>query len=349
MKKLLLIGSNCVHTYNFFHLVKSYFDQVVLVTDEVHDIEDSKISSCYHVDSSLKKWSNYFTAIQAYKEILKNEKPDVIHIQQISTYSYLLLRALKLSKLIKIPVVLTTWGSDVLLLPHKGFVFKKMVQYVLNHCDRHTTDAQFVADKMDLLSHKKLNTVIANFGINIIDIDIEKENIIYSNRLHKPLYRIDKIIHTFHKFVQNHPDWKLVIGATGTETYTLKELTTQLNLENSVTFIGWVDATVNSKMYAKSKLWVSIPESDATSISLLEAMSLGCIPVVVDLPANREWIRHGHNGIIIQDIESNFLEEALTLPFEEAASINEQIIREKGTKEVNREIFFQIYDQLLMC
>ncbi len=347
MKKLLLIGSNCVHTYNFFHLVKRYFDQVVMVTDEQHDIMDAKISNSYFVDSSLHKRSNYFKAIKTYTEILKNEKPDIIHIQQISTYSYLLLRALKRSNL-KIPVVLTTWGSDVLLLPHKGWIFKKMVQYVLRHCDRFTTDAQFVADKMDMLAHKKLQTVIANFGINIVDIEIEKENIIYSNRLHKPLYRIDKILHAFHKFVQHHPDWKLVIGATGTETDALKALTQQLQLEPSVTFIGWVDATINSKMYAKSKIWVSIPESDATSISLLEAMSLGCIPIVVDLPANREWIQQGKNGIIVEDIDSDFLEEALTLPFEDIAQINEQIIREKGTKEVNRTLFFEIYDQLLM-
>ena len=125
-------------------------------------------------------------------------------------------------------------------------------------------------------------------------------------------------------------------------------MTQQLQLEHSVTFIGWVDATINSKMYAKSKIWVSIPESDATSISLLEAMSLGCIPIVVDLPANREWIQQGKNGIIVEDIDSDFLEEALTLPFEDIAQINEQIIREKGTKEVNRTLFFEIYDQLLM-
>ena len=116
-----------------------------------------------------------------------------------------------------------------------------------------------------------------------------------------------------------------------------------------MTFIGWVDPTINSKMYAKSKIWVSIPESDATSISLLEAMSLGCVSVVIDLPANREWIEHQKNGIIVQDIETNFLEEALLLNMEEAALINEQIIREKGTKEVNRAIYFKIYDQLLMC
>ena len=348
MKKLLLIGSNCVHTFNYFHLVKRYFDEVVLVTDEEHDVLDSKISNCYYVNSSLKVVKNYSKAIQSYKEILKTEKPDVIHIQQISTYSFLMLRALKRSRL-KIPVVLTTWGSDVLILPDKGWVFKKMVQYVLNHCDKFTTDAQFVADRMQQLAKKPLNTIIANFGINIVDIEIEKENIIYSNRLHKPLYRIDKIILAFHQFVQQHPDWKLVVGATGTETDSLKELTHRLNLDEEVTFIGWVVPAIISKMYAKSKIWVSIPESDATSISLLEAMSLGCVPVVIDLPANHEWIQHQKNGIIVQDIETNFLEEALTLNIEEAASINEQIIREKGTKEVNRMIYFGIYDQLLMC
>lgn len=345
MKKLLLIGSNCVHTYNYFHLIKSYFDQIVMVTDDQHELIDAKISNCYYVNSSLKKWSNYSTAIKAYKDIIEEENPDVIHIQQISTYSFLLLRALKKSKK-RIPVVLTTWGSDVLLLPEKGFIFKKMVQYVLNHCDKFTTDAQFVADRMQQLARKPLHTVIANFGINIVDIEIDKENIIYSNRLHKPLYRVDKIIQAFHLFSQQHPDWKLVVGAVGTETDNLKQLTKELDLEEKVTFIGWVDAAVNSKMYAKSRLWVSIPESDATSISLLEAMSLGALPVVIDLPANREWIQHGVNGIIVNNIDTNFLEEALSIDFEKAAHINTEIIHQKGTKETNQKLYFAIYDDL---
>lgn len=345
MKKLLLIGSNCVHTYNYFHLIKDYFDEIVLITDAPHDVADFKISKSYQVNSSLKSLRNYPKAIRAYKKILQEERPDIIHIQQISTYSFLLLRALKKLKQ-NIPVVLTTWGSDILVLPKKGWIFKKMVQYVLNHCDRYTTDAQFVADRMQQLAKKPLNTIIANFGINITDIKLPKENIIYSNRLHKPLYRIDKIIKAFHFFVSHHPDWKLVIGGSGTETEELKEQVHLLHLEEWISFIGWVDSTKNSEMYAQSKIWVSIPESDATSISLLEAMSLGCIPVVIDLPANREWIRHGENGIIVQDIETDFFEEALTLSFEEVARINEQIIREKGTKEVNRQLFFEIYNQL---
>jgi len=345
MKKLLLVGSNCIHTFNFFHLIKHYFKEVVLVTNEPHQFKDEKLKNGYHVYPSLKNPANYFKAIKSYKKILLEEKPDIIHIQQASTYSFMLLRALKKSKM-KIPVVLTTWGSDVLINPSKGFLYKKMVQYVLNHSDYFTTDASFAADKMQLLAKKPLNTVIANFGINVENILVEKENIVYSNRLHKSLYRIDKIITAFSKFVKQYADWQLVIAATGTETENLRQLCRILEIESKVEFLGWVDAKTNSENYAKAKIWVSIPQSDATSISLLEAMSLGCIPVVSDLPANKEWIENGKNGVIVENIDCDFITEALSLNSDSVFEINSEIIAQKGTKEVNRKLFYQIYDEI---
>ncbi len=35
------------------------------------------------------------------------------------------------------------------------------------------------------------------------------------------------------------------------------------------------------------------------SVSVLEAMAHGCIPLLSDLPANRELVRHGDNGLIL--------------------------------------------------
>ena len=345
MKKLLLIGSNSVHTFNYFRLIEDYFDEIILITEMENEFEAEKPTRKYAVNSSLKNPFNYFKAIKEYQNILRKEKPDVIHIQQISTHSLLLIKALRRLKL-SIPVVVTAWGSDVLINPSKGFLYKKMVQYVLNHSDYFTTDASFAADKMQLLAKKPLNTVIANFGINVENIPVEKENIVYSNRLHKSLYRIDKIITAFSKFVKQYADWRLVIAATGEETEKLMQLCKTLEIESKVEFLGWVDAKTNSENYAKAKIWVSIPESDATSISLLEAMSMGSIPVVSDLPANKEWIENGRNGVIVENIENNFLSEALLLNPNTVFEINKEIIAKKGTKEVNKKLFCQIYDEI---
>ena len=346
MKKLLLLGSNSIHTYNYFQLIEDFFDEIVLTTVTKNEFEATKLTNKYAVYSSLKNPFNYFTAIKKYQQILKKEKPDIIHIQQIATYSFLLIKALRKSKL-HIPVVVTAWGSDVLLAPKKGWWYKKMVQYVLNKGDVFTADGTFLANEMQKLTRRKLSITTANFGINVENISIQKENIIYSNRLHKPLYRIDKIIIAFSKFLFRHPDWKLVIAATGSETENLKKLCTTLNLESKVEFLGWVDVKTNSENYAKAKIWVSMPISDAASISLLEAMHLGCIPIISNLPTKKEWIEDKVTGILIDDVDSSFFERFTDIEYEKAVRLNQKLIAEKGTQEVNRKIFINVYQKLL--
>jgi len=197
---------------------------------------------------------------------------------------------------------------------------------------------------------KKLNTLIANFGIDIkIDNDSSaKQNLIYSNRLHQKLYRIDKIILAFEFFLKHQQeDWKLVIAGAGEETDNLKELTTSLNLNPHVTFAGWLNKETNLDYYKKAKLFISIPESDATSISLLESMAAGCIPLVSDLPANKEWIEDGRNGIIVKNENENFIQKALALNTTLCSSINQKLIQEKATKVSQRKLFIDLYKRIL--
>jgi glycosyltransferase involved in cell wall biosynthesis len=167
--------------------------------------------------------------------------------------------------------------------------------------------------------------------------------------LHKKLYRVDKIIEAFARFKQNkeRKDWRLVVAATGTETENLKDKANKLGLTDDVEFVGWIQKEDNEQWYSKAKIWVSIPESDATSISLLEAMACGCIPVVSDLPANREWIQSGRNGIVVENLESDFLSEALLLNQSEAIELNQKRIEQDGTKEANRIKFTELYQRIL--
>jgi len=343
MKKLLIIGSNSIHVYNYINLVKDYFDEIILITNKKREGTDVKtIELDFHL-----KLSSRLKTVAKIKKLIQEYAPSIIHIHQVNSYAYYSLVAARKSS---VPKILTAWGSDILLSPKNSFLLKKMVQFNLRHADFFTSDSEFMAEEMrSLLPRRKLDILIANFGIEIIEKDLLKENIIYSNRLHKKLYQIESVINAFKLFLENSIDksWKLVIAATGEETNNLKSMVEHLNLKGNVEFVGWVDQEKNVEYYSKARLFVSIPESDATSISLLEAMAYGCIPVLSDLPANREWIDDGKNGIIVNSPSENIFERALKLNISEVASINKRIIIEKGTKVANKKKFIQLYDHFL--
>ncbi len=338
MKKLLIIGSNSVHTFNYIDLIAGYFDDVLLLTNKRNP--DSPIpqeTADFHYNLT-----SFFTTPKKIRELVELYKPTHIHVHQANSYAFFTARALGY----RTNMFLTAWGSDILLLPKKNFFWKTIVQYSLNRFSFFTADSQEVADEISKLIKVSNPVLVANFGIEIHDIDCKKENVIYSNRLHKPLYRVEKVIHAFHRFLQSKPqeNWILVVGAVGTETDKLKELTCQLGIENQVEYIGWVDAETNRNWYACSRFWISIPESDATSISLLEAMAYGCIPIVSNLPSNKEWITDGENGFIVQNLETEYLSKMLEIDFEKAIRINKDRILKDGTKEANRKKFIELYE-----
>src|SRR4029079_13645664 len=46
----------------------------------------------------------------------------------------------------------------------------------------------------------------------------------------------------------------------------------------------------------RAEVYVSASRSDSTSQSLLEAMAAGALPVVSDIPGNREWVTDGERA-----------------------------------------------------
>lgn len=337
-KRLLLVGSNTIHTYTYLDLVSGFFDNVTIITNEVRQGRNERVLTA---DFSYRLSSLVNTRRIIRKEIMRN-RPDVIHVHQANSYAlYTLLALLGLH----IPVVITAWGSDILVAPKRNRLMRKIVSYCLKKADYLTSDSSFMADEMRKMARPKNDIVLANFGIERIEISTEKENVFYSNRLHKKLYNVDLIICSFAEFISHpqHTGWRLVIAATGEESSELKSLAVSLGILNSVEFVGWLSKEENARWYASAKYWVSIPDSDATSISLLEAMAYGCIPIVSDLSANCEWIQHGLNGWIVDASANSFLSNRIPLNEEEARLFNSKLIEEKATKAVNRAKFVELY------
>ena len=58
-------------------------------------------------------------------------------------------------------------------------------------------------------------------------------------------------------------------------------------------------AQAQAAHYARSTWFLSLPESDSVSVSVLEAMAHGAVPLLSDLPANRELIGDSARGLIL--------------------------------------------------
>ncbi|MFM2208250.1 MAG: hypothetical protein RL213_2225 [Bacteroidota bacterium] len=344
MRKLLLVGTDTVHVYNYIELVKGYFDRVLLVSNAINKDYRGEVVA---VDFSMRHPLSIFRTPTAIRKAIEDFRPSVIHVHQANSVAWYLFRALKGRD---IPVVLTAWGSDILVAPGRNIFLRRMIADNLRKATVLTSDSRHMADEMRrLIGAPSPEILIANFGIDTDFSATPKEKVIYSNRLHKPIYRIEAVLAAFSKFLSkpSNADWRLSVAAVGEETGRLKTLAADLGIAEKVTFEGWVSRRENAMLYAKAAVFVSIPESDATSISLLEAMSHGCIPVVSDLPANREWIRDGENGVIVKDVNEDFFSRVAEIDAANAAGINRDIISKEATKEVNRARFLDCYDRLL--
>lgn len=330
-KRLLVVGSNTIHTYTFIDLVKSYFDEVCLLTNIKEKQVDFEV---YALDFRLSS----FQTVTKIRKITERFAPTHIHIHQANSYAFLTVLALRKHSAKKI---LNAWGSDILINPKKNFILKQIVKFSLKNVDIVVADSDAVLEEAKRLI-PDLKTENINFGIDFLACNGEKENMIYSNRLHKPLYRIEKIILSFNTFVKKNADWKLVIAGRGEETPKLKSLVESLGLEERVSFVGFVEKETNFKYYCQSKIYVSIPESDSVSLSLIEAIVSGAVVFVSDLKANREVI-DSDLGFVVEDLED--------IPFEAYQGIDSilqkkraEVLKVRFSKEYNRQRYIEIYE-----
>lgn len=302
MKKILIVGSNSIHCRRYIDgVVDSSIFKVEIITN--HRIDEINVPQ-HIINFSLHN----FVASKLISEIINKFNPDIVHIHQANSYAWHTFRALKKS-LCKPKKILTTWGSDVLVLPKQNSLMKKMVISNLLNADIITSDSLYMSSVVEELIqpyNKVIKTI--NFGIKTLPDKqnlVNKEKIILSNRLHKSLYRIDKIIKAFALLCSNeqYNDYKLIVVAGGEESNNLQKLASDLNIANRVTFTGMLAYNELMEYYHKASIFISFPKSDGTASSLLESMAYGLIPVLSNLPANLEWVIDEYNGFIASDLE----------------------------------------------
>ena len=94
------------------------------------------------------------------------------------------------------------------------------------------------------------------------------------------------------------PDMRFVIAGEGEQSRQMKEACCDKGLANRFRFLGWVPYERMPSLLNLADVVVQPSEGEGLARVYLEAMACGRLLVASDIPAAREVIRHGENGLL---------------------------------------------------
>ena len=247
------------------------------------------------------------------RRLINRIKPDIVDGHFITVYGFL--AACSGFH----PLVVSAWGSDVLIHPGRNFIFKAITKYALRKADMVTCDSEVAREGLTKLGTEPAKIRVILKGVDTQQFSRQQRNeelrtrlgisgapTIVSIRNLEPIYNVEMLIKATPLVLKQTPEAKFVIAGDGRQRRYLENLAISLGISDSIRFVGWVLHNELPKYLASSDIYVSTSLSDSAPVSLQEAMACQLAPVVTDIPANRAWIEDGKNGFIVpvNDIEA---------------------------------------------
>jgi len=195
----------------------------------------------------------------------------------------------------------SAWGSDILVAPAQSRVLRWLTTRVLRDAAVCTSDSAHMAQRMRELGARAVMTF--PFGLDALPpAPAAKEpHLFFANRGLEEIYHPQRVLALFAGVAAAWPDARLVVANGGALREALQRQAAELGLARRIEFVGRLDAPTQAAFYARARWYLSVPRSDSVAVSVLEAMGHGCIPLLSDLPANRELVRDGDNGLVLPD------------------------------------------------
>jgi glycosyltransferase involved in cell wall biosynthesis len=227
---------------------------------------------------------------------LRQVDADWIHAHYLTSHGLLAVLARRGWRL-RARIAGSAWGSDILVTPQKSVLLRQATRAVLRACAVTTSDSQVMATRMHELGAGEV--MVFPFGLEALPPApaAKDDALFFANRGLAPIYRPERVLAQFAALAGERG--RLVVANDGSQRAALEVQAASHGLGERVQFVGRLGADEQARWYAAARWYLSLPESDSVSVSVLEAMAHGCIPIVSDLPANRELVQDGVNGLVV--------------------------------------------------
>jgi glycosyltransferase involved in cell wall biosynthesis len=307
----------------------------------------------------------YFLVMARARQVVRAIAPDVIHAHWLTSYGLLALAARE-RHAGAAPLIATAHGDDVLIAPRNALM-RRLVQRVLRAAQMITVPSEVmreaVLDLLDPQPAPRGGVTAFQYGIECarlaaIGADARRARDprgneplrIVSARSFLALYRIDALIDALGLLRERGVAFECNLYGDGPLRDDLEAQATQLGIDDACTFHGAVEPAEVERQVAAADLYVSVSESDGVSLALLEALALGAVPVLSDIPANRPWVNDAATGVLVEidpQAIADGIERAATLDRERVAADNFSVVAERADRDTNLAACEILIDSLI--
>lgn len=314
-----------------------------------------------HEPIELRGLEDYRAAVPSLKTFLDGLCPDLVHAGPVQSCG--LLTALTGFR----PLLLMSWGSDVLVDADLDDTSRWMTRYALEHSDLFLCDCNAVRLKAQSMVPIPDGRIVQfPWGIDLGHFmpgddslrlrgrpGWEDALILVSTRSWEPLYGIESLVVAFRTAHAEDNRLRLVLLGAGSLRAKIRQYLKDHDLQKITLLPGVVPNEAVVDYFRAADVYVSAARSDGTSVSLLEAMATGLPVVVTDNSGNREWVVPGRNGWLVpadrpDTLATSLLRAARMSPEERRriARANRNLIERRADWKKNSQLLLEAYDRL---
>lgn len=222
------------------------------------------------------------------------------------------------------PLVITPWGSDLLVYPKRytpvtrWFLRQALRRADLVLCNSAALTDASIALGVDPARIRRVGQIVdltrfhpdADAADLRAKLAIGEGPVLLSPRNLQPLYRTEVLIRAMPAVLARYPGARLVLlGRRQTDPTYVASLDAEidrLNVRQAVVYAGWFANDDMPALYTLADVVLSVPASDSRPSSVFEAMACGVPVVASDLAALREIVEHRETGLLapVDDAEA---------------------------------------------
>jgi len=292
---------------------------------------------------------------------LRRIEPDILHAHYLTGYGW----HARMSGFR--PYAITLWGTDILVTARSTRRGRLYARLSLGPADLVTGDSDELVRAAVAAGARAERTHLVQFGVDTSRfspgpdpavlrsrLGLVGRRVIFSPRSIAPQYRHDVVLDA----VASLPaDVCLVMTrhlARESEVAALQRRAADLGLSDRLIMVPKVAHGEMADIYRLAEVVVSVPASDGTPVTLLEALSTGRPVVASDLPSVREWLGDFDPASLVPvgDVAATAraIEAALIRPAAERADLarrGRQLVEERASHDASMAGAEALYRELL--